>query len=264
MVGRAARGASTARLEARSSTRAARRTSRRRRPAACPACAAAAALTAGRCARRNGLVARSSPIVEGTRRLAAIALGLLARLRAPAGPRCPARPPARSEGSRACTRARNRRASRAAARRAPTATSTSAAACPRTGGRSPPANSVSPQKSDGRAADVAEVARCGRRCGRARRCTSKRTRRVPARRSGRRRASALRAPGNRLARGSEHGHRRSARAAPGCRRRGRRDDASRGWRVSASPSRSRYVEHRRGVARIDDGRRRAPSRSSQM
>ena len=73
-------------------------------------------LTAGSAARRNGLVASSSADRRRQRRLAAVALGLLARLSLPRSRHWPVRPRARSEGSRACIRARSTRACRAAAR----------------------------------------------------------------------------------------------------------------------------------------------------
>ena len=76
-----------------------------------PRALAAARLTAGIAARRNGLVACSSRDRRRQRRHAALALGLLARLRAAAARHCPARPRARSAGWRACTRGRSRRAS---------------------------------------------------------------------------------------------------------------------------------------------------------
>ena len=60
-----------------------------RRPGARPACAAAAGDDRGLRARRNGLVARSSSIVDGHRRQAAIALVLLARARARASAALP-------------------------------------------------------------------------------------------------------------------------------------------------------------------------------
>ena len=171
-------------------------------------------------ARRNGLVARSSPIVDGSVGSPRVALGLLARVRARERRDCRARPRARSEGSRACTRGRSRRASPAAARRASTATSTSAPACPRTGGRSPPRTACrrrtaagAPPTSPTYAMWPAVWPGMSSTSNVERRCPGTSTR-SPSRQR-------LRAAGNRLARRSEHGHRTSARAARDRRRRDR-------------------------------------------
>ena len=188
------------------------------------------------------------------RRLAALPRGRVAHLPCPRRRGCAVRPPVRSEGSPACTRARNRRAWPAAAPRARTATPTSARACPRTAGRIPRRTAC--RRRRGRAPrrsrrSTRRARPCARGCRGPTACPA-----APARRCDRRPRprscgpECVRARGRTRARGSARGARRR-------RRRDRRDGA---WRGSPS-ARGRAPRDRRAPApRRRDRRRRRRAR----